>query len=129
MEVQQKKWRYNEKNHCLTTVGITHLRTLKSGQKKSESRSVEPISLSEVLTVSNLDCPNKKYGNKMNPLSIWTYWNEILANVRHLVIDFWAYKTRHRNHFGQWNLEKSSINSFTRIVMKYLVVKSLVKVH
>ena len=80
----------------LTTVGITHV--------------------IEVITVSSCRCPNKKYRNKRNPLSIWTYWNEIFANVRHLVIDFWAHKTRHRNYIGQSNLEKSIIKSFTRII-------------
>ena len=102
--------------------------------KKGQSRSVEPISLSEVITVSNFGCPIKKCGNKRNPLSIWTYWNEIFENVRHLFIDFWAHKIRHRNHFGQWNLEKSLIKSFTRIVSEIpskifsnILLKSFVK--
>ena len=36
----------------MTTIGITHVRTLKSG-KIGHSRIVEPISLSEVITVSS----------------------------------------------------------------------------
>ena len=47
----------------LTTVGITHVRTLKSG-KKGQSPSVEPISLSEVITASSFSARIKNMGKK-----------------------------------------------------------------
>ena len=67
----------------LTTVGITHVRTLKSSKKRSKSECWAYFIVRNDYGFEFL-CPNKEYGKKRNPVSIWSYWNEILANVRHL---------------------------------------------